>query len=147
MNQPPGQPRKAHRIVQNGNGAHPGPPPTPAELEGVPPSMEALGAEFEALLASNQAKFAELAKQGISPDQLYLVHRRINHLIEMISRATGPNGPRWAMVTRLEFEKEIAAELAQAGPATRLMQLAEGARYTPAMIAELARQTGHLRRA
>jgi hypothetical protein len=113
----------------------------------VIPSLEVLQAEFEALVASNQAKFAELAQTGVAPDQFYLVHARINHLIESISQFAGPNGPRWAAMTRLQFEQFIAGELEQAGPATRRMQLAEGARYTPEMIRALARQTGTLRRA
>jgi hypothetical protein len=150
-----GQPRKTNRAQQRdaaarapqpppghhpvAQGQVPGPPP-------VPPSLEGVAAEFERLVAANQAKFAELAKMGAAPDPFYMVHARINHLIDAIAQATGPNGPRWAAMTRLGFEKYIAAELDQAGPATRRMQLAEGARYTPGMIAELARQTGTLRR-
>ena len=138
MSQQPGTPpRKIDHVRPNGTAAvAPGP-----VQQASPPSMEALAAEFEALLASNTAKFQELAANGTQPDPFYLVHRRINHLIDMIASATGPNGPRWAMMTRLEFERQVAAELDQAGPALRLMQLAEGARYTPAMIAELARKT------
>ncbi len=110
------------------------------------PGPEAVAEEFERLLASNQAKFAELAARGAAPDPFFLVHARINHLIDAIAQATGPNGPRWAAMTRLGFETYIASELDQAGPATRRMQLAEGARYTPEMIRMLAAQTGTLRR-
>jgi hypothetical protein len=155
---PNGQPRKANR-KQPGDGRVPGPPPGRPVAQGqlpqaqqarvaqppVPPSLEGLSAEFEALIASNQAKFAELAAQGAAPDPFFLVHARINHLIDAIAQATGPSGPRWAAMTRLGFEKYIAGELEQAGPATRRMQLAEGARYTPAMIRALAAQTGTLR--
>ena len=150
MNQEPsGQPRKTHR-AQNGDGPVPGPPVPPQSgqvipPQPVPPGLDVLHAEFEALVASNQAKFAELAAVGASPDPLFMVHARINHLIDMIAQATGPNGPRWAMMTRIGFERGIAAELNQAGPATRRMQLAEGARYTPEMIRALARETGTLR--
>jgi hypothetical protein len=97
-------------------------------------------------VAANQARFEELARQGASPDPFYLVHARINHLIDAIAAATGPNGPRWAVMTRLGFERQIAAELEQAGPVTRRMQLAEGGRYTPGMIRDLARQTRTVRR-
>lgn len=162
MDHPNGQPRKTNR-KQAGDGPAPGPQPGPQDrpvAQGqfpgaqqgrisqppVPPSIEGLGAEFEALVAANQAKFAELAAQGVAPEPLYLVHARINHLIDAIAQATGPNGPRWAVMTRLGFERYIAAELEQAGPTTRRMQLAEGARYTPAMIRALAAQTGTLRR-
>lgn len=150
--QPPGQPRKTRR-AQNGDMPLPGPPqppepsqyvPQPAQIvpsQPVPPGLDVLQAEFEALVASNQARFAELAASGASPDPLYLVHARINHLIDMIASATGPNGPRWAMMTRIGFERSIAGDLEQAGPATRRMQLAEGGRYTPEMIRQLARQT------
>lgn len=154
-----GQPRKTGRR-QNVDGQVPGPPPGRPAAQGQfpgaqqarvvtpppPPSLEGTVAEFEALLTSNQAKFAELAAQGIAPDPLFLVHARINHLIDAIAQATGPNGPRWAAATRLGFERYIAGELGQAGPATRRMQLAEGARYTPEMIRALAAQTGTLRR-
>jgi anti-sigma-K factor RskA len=103
-------------------------------------------AEFEALVKSNQQKFAELAARGASPDPLYMVHARINALIESIAGFAGPNGPRWAAMTRLTFERQIAAELAEAAPAVQRMQLAEGARYTPQMIRDLARQAGAVRR-
>jgi hypothetical protein len=150
-----GHPRKTNRR-QAADGRVPGPqgrpvaqgqmPPGQPDPPRVPASLEGIAAEFEGLVAANQARFAELAAQGTAPDPFYVVHARINHLIDAIAQATGPNGPRWAAMTRLGFEKYIAAELEQAGPATRRMQLAEGARYTPAMIAELARQTGTLRR-
>lgn len=159
MNQSPnGKPRKTNR-AQPGDQvplarATPGPPPGvrgPAQPpQAAPPrpvpSLEVLTAEFEALVASNQAKFADLAKVGASPDPLYLVHARINSLIDSIAEFAGSNGPRWAVMTRLSFERQIAAELAEATPAVRRMQLAEGARYTPAMIRALAAQTGTVRR-
>lgn len=161
MSSPNGQPRKTNR-TQNGDGQVPGSPPGRPVAQGripsgppqaardaqlpAPPSIEGVAAEFERLVADNQAKFAELAAAGTAPDPFFLVHARINHLIDAIAQATGPNGPRWAAVTRLGFEKYIAAELAQAGPATRRMQLAEGGRYTPEMIRALAAQTGTFRR-
>jgi hypothetical protein len=138
-----GHPHKTARSQQSDNAA---PPPAQPAAAFTPPSVEAVIAEFERMVAANQAKFVELAAQGAAPDPLFMVHARINHLIDAIAQATGPNGPRWAAMTRLGFEKYIAAELEQAGPATRRMQLAEGARYTPAMIAALARQTGTFRR-
>jgi hypothetical protein len=125
----------------------PGPqqPPGQQQPQVVVPSLEVLNAEFEDLVAANQAKFTEMQVAGMAPDPMFLVHARINHLIESISQFAGPQGPRWAALTRLNFERYIAAELEQAGPQARKMQLAEGARYTPAMIAELARATGTLR--
>ena len=113
----------------------------------VVPSLDVLQAEFEDLIASNQAKFAEMQANGVAPDPMFLVHARINHLIDSISQFAGPNGPRWAALTRLNFERWIAEQLDVAGPQARKMQLAEGARYTPSMIAELARATGTLRTA
>lgn len=150
-----GQPRKTNR-KQAGDGKVPGPQARPVAQgqlptaqpapQRVPPSLEGIVAEFEAMVAANQDKFTELAAQGAAPDPFFLIHARINHLIDAIAQATGPNGPRWAAMTRLGFEKYIAGELAQAGPTTRRMQLAEGARYTPQMIRALAAQTGNLRR-
>jgi len=150
--QPDGQPRRTHR-VQPGDGTPP-PPASPfaARQAGVPPqqpvppSLEVLQAKLENLIAENQARFQALAEKGAPPDPFYLVHARINHLIDMIASATGPNGPRWAAMTRLGFEEMIARELEAAGPQLQRMQLAEGGRYTPAMIADLARQTRTLRR-
>jgi hypothetical protein len=151
VNQPPpnGHPRRTNR-AQPGDQVPPPGAPGPAQQRPVPPpvvvpSLEVLVAEFEELVAANQKGFTELAAQGAAPDPFYLVHARINALIESIAQFTGPNGPRWAVMTRLTFERQIAAEIEQAGPATRRMQLAEGARYTPSMIAALARQTGTLR--
>lgn len=149
-----GHPRKTNRAQQRDAAARTPSPQVPpqgrpvaqGQMPHVPASLEGIAAEFEKLVAANQAKFAELVAQGTSPDPFYLVHARINHLIDAIAQATGSNGPRWAALTRLGFEKYIAAELEQAGPATRRMQLAEGARYTPAMIRALAAQTGTLRR-
>jgi hypothetical protein len=155
-----GQPRKTNR-QQAGDGRVPGPAPRPqgqpvaqGQFPGAqqarlaqpppPPSLEGLAAEFEATVAANQARFAELTAQGAAPDPFFLVHARINHLIDAIAQATGPNGPRWAVMTRLGFERYIAAELEQAGPVTRRMQLAEGGRYTPEMIRALAAQAGTL---
>ena len=126
------------------NGSPPGPQPPPGP-QVVVPSLDVLQAEFEDLIASNQEKFAEMQANGAAPDPLFLVHARINQLIESISQFAGPNGPRWAALTRLNFERWISEQLTEAGPEARKMQLAEGARYTPSMIAELARVTGTLR--
>ena len=123
-----------------------GDPAQPAQpVQAVYPSLEVLLAEFQDLITSNQQKFAEMQANGVAPDPFYLVHARINHLIDSIAKFAGPEGPRWASLTRLEFERHIAQELDTAGPQARRMQLAEGARYTPSMISALARQTRTLR--
>jgi hypothetical protein len=140
-----GQPRKTNR-QQGGDQPLPGQQRGQAAPQPVLPSLEVLQAEFEAMVQRNQAQFQALQAQGSPPDPFYLVHARINHLIDSISQFAGPNGPRWAAMTRLGFEQVIAAELDQAEPALRRMQLAEGARYTPSMISALARQTGTLRK-
>lgn len=121
------------------------PDPQPAPGPQVVASLDVLQAEFEDLIQANQARFIEMQANGVAPDPMFLVHARINHLIESISQFAGPNGPRWAALTRLNFERWIAEQLTEAEPAARKMQLAEGARYTPAMIAELARATGTFR--
>lgn len=141
MEEQPGQPRKTSRQRISG-------PVTSGHLAqpAAPPSLEVLTAEFEALVAGNQAKFAELSALGTAPDPLYLVHARINSLIDSIASSIGPQGPAWAMLARVKFERQIAAELEEAGPSARRMQLAEGARYSPEMIRALAAQTGTLRR-
>lgn len=141
----PGPQPQGRPVAQGRMPAQPGPAVQPAQ-QFVPPSLEGVQAEFERMVAANQAKFAELQKQGVAPDPFFMVHARINHLIDAIAQATGPNGPRWAAMTRLGFEKYIAATLEEAGPQMQRMQLAEGGRYTPEMIRALAAQTGTLRR-
>jgi hypothetical protein len=148
--QPNGDPHRTHRASPsetNGNGVSGPTQQSRVQPPQTVPSLEVLQAEFEQLVKSNQAKFAELAQSGTAPDPFFLIHARINHLIDSIAGFAGPNGPRWATLTRLEFERYIDGELSQAGPAARRMQLAEGARYTPEMIRALARQSGTLRRA
>jgi hypothetical protein len=147
--QPNGDPRRTHRVSPSETNGAPPPgaqPGRPAPPPQVVPSLDVLQAEFEHLIKANQAKFAELAQAGTAPDPFFLIHARINHLIDSIAGFAGPNGPRWAALTRLEFERYIAGELSQVGPAARRMQLAEGARYTPEMIRALASQSGTLRR-
>lgn len=155
MQEQPGRPRKTNRQRFSGpvppgrpvaSGQFPPGQAQPVQQPSAPPSVEVLTAEFEALVANNQAKFAELSALGTAPDPLYLVHARINSLIESIASFAGPQGPVWAMLARVKFERQIAAELEQAGPAARRMQLAEGARYSPEMIRALAAQTGTLGR-
>lgn len=154
--QPNGQPRKTRRVQPGDSTPPPQHPagsfqPGPNVQQGqvaqpaVMPSLDVLQAQFEQAVAANQARFEELARQGTSPDPLYLVHARINSLIDSISSFAGPEGPRWAMLARLRFEMQIAEELAGAGQATQRMQLAEGGRYSPEMIRQLAAQTGMLR--
>jgi len=145
----PGPPHRTSRSQPAEKGSTPVPPSQPAPGTASPqmPPMEMLQARFEELLAGNQQRFADLAAKGVAPDPFFIVHARINHLIDQIAAATGPNGPRWGLMTRIGFEEVIARELAQAGPQTTRMQLADGARYSPGMIAELARQAGTFRRA
>lgn len=148
--QPNGDPRRTHRASPSETNGVSG-PSQPGRIAPPPqqtvPSLDVLMAEFEHLVKSNQEKFAELAQAGTAPDPFFLIHARINHLIDSIAGFAGPNGPRWAAATRLEFERYIAGELTQAGPVARRMQLSEGARYTPEMIRALARQSGTLRQA
>ena len=154
--QPDGIPRKTSRR-QNGDGPVPGTrreaaafrPSSPSPAAPPPevmPSLDVLVAEFEQVVASNQQKFAELAARGAMPDPLELVHVRINSLIESIAQFAGPNGTRWAVMARLSFERQVAESLSQAEPAILRSQLAEGGRYTPGMIRQLAEQTGTVRR-
>jgi hypothetical protein len=149
--QPNGDPRHTHRVSPSeaNGGVTPGPGAQQSRIQPprVVPSLDVLQAEFEELVKSNQVKLGELAQAGTAPDPFFLIHARINHLIDSIAGFAGPNGPRWAAMTRLEFERYIAGELTQAGPAVRRMQLSEGAHYTPEMIRALARQSGTLRRA
>jgi hypothetical protein len=93
-------------------------------------------------VAANQARLAELRMMGTSPDPVAFLHARINHLIDAIAAFAGPEGPRWAALTRLRFEQFIASELESADTATTRLQLAQGATMSPAQIRELARQTG-----
>jgi hypothetical protein len=137
---PGSQPRNTRRVQPSeGEPAGTG-RPGPGARQPAPPSLDVLAAEFAQVLKSNETRFAELDAQGVAPDPFYLVHARINHLIDSIAQFAGANGQRWAVMTRLGFEKYIAAELARVGSATTRMRLAEGSRYTPEMIRALALQ-------
>ena len=113
---------------------------------GHPVPQEALQAQFEATRDANNAKLAELQRQGLQMDPLNFLHARIDNLIDSIAQASGPSGPRWAAMTRLSFEQHIAGELEIAEREGTKAQLAMGAQWTPAMIAALARETGMFRR-
>jgi hypothetical protein len=122
--------------VTQPNGSQPSP---------VIASLDVLQAQFEALMTQNQASFADLNRRGIALDPFTLVHARINHLIDAIARFAGPDGPRWSMLTRVQFEQYIAGEIATAAKEGQRVQLAQGGSFTPTMIRDLARQTGTLR--
>jgi hypothetical protein len=113
----------------------------------APPPLEVLQAQFELARDANQVKLAELDRQGLAMDPMSFVHARIDDLIDSIAMLGGPDGARWAVIARLRFEQHIAAQLAEVQQQATRAQLAGGAQFTPAMIAELARQTGLFRRA
>jgi hypothetical protein len=106
-----------------------------------------LQARFEQIRDANQAKLAALQNQGVQADPLAFVHARIDKLIDFIARSTGPDGARWALLARIDFESHIAGELAGVEQQATKAQLAQGAHFTPGMIAQLARETGLFRRA
>lgn len=131
------------------NGHHTPPPGSqPGHIAQPPPPVQiaALQAQFEAARDANNAKLAELQRQGLEMDPLSFVHARIDQLIDSIAQFAGPDGPRWMLIARLSFEQHIAAELAVAESEGRKAQLALGASWTPGMIAALARETGMFRR-
>lgn len=125
-------------MTANGNHVHG--QPQPGVLR-QPPRPEDLQAQFEAVRDANQAKLAELERKGMSMDPLSFVHARIDNLIDVIAQTSGPNGARWAVMARLQFEQHIATELAGVEKQATTAQLAQGAQFTPAMIAALARDT------
>jgi hypothetical protein len=108
--------------------------------------LDALQQQFDSAKEANQVKLTELERQGLAMDPFSFVHARIDKLIDSIAQFAGPNGPRWALLTRMVFEQHIAQELAVAEDQGRKAQLALGAKFTPGMIAELARQSGLFRR-
>jgi hypothetical protein len=129
----------------NGDIRHPAPPP--GQPQETSASLEVLHAAFESTKATNQAKLADLQRQGVEVDPLSFVHARIDKLIDSIASFAGPQGPRWSLLARLSFEQHIAAELSAAEAEAGKAQLALGSQFTPAMIAQLARETGMFRRA
>lgn len=129
----------------NGNKIrHPAPDPQ-VQIDPAAP-LDGLLAQFEALRDANVAKLQDLSRQGLEMDPLSLLHVRIDRLIDSIAQFAGPHGPRWMLMARLSFEQHLAAELETAEAQGRKAQLAQGASWTPGMIAELARQTGLFRR-
>lgn len=111
----------------------------------VPPPLGVMQQQFTELLARNQERLADLQRQGLAPDPFSMVHARIDKLIDSIAQFAGPDGPRWSVLTRLAFERYIEQEIEAATTLSRRAQLAQGALFTPGMIAELARQTGVFR--
>jgi hypothetical protein len=128
-------PRRTQRVP-------PGPVPPPVQVA----PLGVLSQQYEAMVAANTAKLAELQRQGVGLDPFTFVHARIDMLIDSIAQFAGPDGPRWSMLTRLAFEQHIATELASAEREGRKVQLTPGTGWTPSMIHELARQTGTQRR-
>lgn len=129
-------------MTANGNHIHG--QPQPGVLR-QPPRPEDLQAQFEAVRDANQARLADLERKGMAMDPLSFVHARIDNLIDFIAQTTGPNGARWAAMARLSFEQHIATELAGVEKQATQAQLAQGAQFTPQMIAALARDTGLFR--
>lgn len=133
----------------NGDSHHrqpqPGPPPGAMPPGQVPLHMLPLPQiqqQWQEQVEKNKAAFTELARQGIQLNPLELVHGRIDMLIDAIAQFAGPDGPRWAMLTRLQFEQQVAQNLVNARSQGTMAQLASGASFTPGMIAEMARQSG-----
>jgi hypothetical protein len=131
----------------SGNGRRVPPPPgsQPGLRHVQPPPLAALKDEFDRVLAANQDRLAEMQRQGMGMDPLSFVHARVDALIDFIAQAI-PDGARWAVLCRLTFEQKIAAELEKAEPEGRRAILAQGSQFSPAMIAQLARETGMFRR-
>jgi hypothetical protein len=94
------------------------------------------------LIAANVARLDALSRSGIAVDTASLIHARIDALIDSVASAIGPAGPLWAVTARISFETAMAAEFDRIEAEAQRIVLAQGAMYTPAMIAELARQTG-----
>lgn len=114
----------------------------PAAQPPAQPSLPELQAQFEAVRDGNQERLGKLSQLGAVMDPLSFLHARIDALIESISQFSGPNGPRWAVVTRLQFEQSISAQLDEIEREATKSQLAQGGLWTPGMIAEYARKTG-----
>jgi hypothetical protein len=95
------------------------------------------------LIKENQEKLAAFQQQGIIIDPLSLLHARIDALIESVAQAIGPQmGPGWAWQARMAYEENLQKQYAEVeGQASRIA-LSQGAGWTPAMIAQLARETG-----
>jgi len=125
-----------------------GPEKKPQQIaQPTPPvPLEELQQQFEAVRDDNQDRLGKLGQLGAEMDPLSFLHARMDCLIDSISRFAGPNGPRWALITRLEFEQHIARELDSIEKEATQAQLAQGALWTPAMISRYARETGLFRR-
>jgi hypothetical protein len=99
-------------------------------------------AQLDQLVAANKAGFDELAKQGVRFDPATLIMGQIECLYDTIGEAMGPQGPQFVVLARLRWEQRIARNIAEAREQGRKAQLSMGGSFTPAMIRELARNTG-----
>lgn len=132
------------------NGHRPGNPAQPQQgrIAQPPPQvpLEELQRQFESVRDDNQVRLGSLGQLGAEMDPMSFLHARMDCLIDSISRFAGPNGPRWAVITRLEFEQHISRELDTIEKEATQAQLAQGALWTPAMISRYARETGLFKR-
>jgi hypothetical protein len=98
---------------------------------------------LSALVRENQEKLAEFNQQGIIIDPQSLIHARIDSLIESVAEAIGPQmGPGWAWQARMRYEQELQRQYGEVGQQATRISLAQGAGWSPSMIAQLARETG-----
>lgn len=98
--------------------------------------------QLQELIERNVARIAALARSGVTVDPASVVHARIDVLTDAVAGVLGPSGPVWALAARHAFELRMAAELDRMEAEAGRIQLAQGAAWSPAMIAQLARETG-----
>lgn len=103
-----------------------------------------LEAQLSRLVEQNKDAFTDLQRRGINFDPLSLLGARIDSLISSIAGAFGPQGQVWAVQVRLDWETAVAEQLQAAGQQGTKAQLAVGGQFTPAMIRQLAKETGTL---
>ncbi len=100
---------------------------------------------LDELSAQVTAGFAELARNGIQFDPGQVINARIDMLIQSVGEAFGPQGQLWALQAKISFLQKISEQQQNACEQGTTVQLSLGGKFTPAMIRQLAAETGFLK--
>jgi len=101
--------------------------------------------QLRELADANDARLAALGRSGVVVDPVSILHARIDSLMDSLGHVMGPSGPTWVIVAKMAFQAHLAEQFNQVETEAGRTQLAQGALFSPAMIAELARETGMFR--
>jgi hypothetical protein len=101
-----------------------------------------LRGQLDLVRAENAEAMQELARRGVRPDAMQVIHMRVDMLVESVAEAIGPQGALWAVRANLAYEQRMARAIAEIKDQSVKAQLGLGGMLSPADIRALARETG-----